>query len=80
MPLNSTKAKASISSSQARRKVIPKAKQPVVSRPAQSYLVVDTILPSHIVTDRSLFTTYTAGRKVFRTAFVDRGAETRHVR
>ena len=33
------------------------------------YLIVDCTLPSHIFNDRSLFTTYTPGRKVHRTAF-----------
>jgi hypothetical protein len=66
MSSNSTKMKAS-----SRRKVksIPKAKPLVVSGPVQPYLVVDTTLPSHIVTDRSLFTTYTAGRRVYHTTF-----------
>jgi hypothetical protein len=69
MPSNSTKAKASRSSSRRNIDSIPKAKPLApVSRPAQPYLVVDTTLPSHIVTDRSLFTVYTAGRKVYRTA------------
>jgi hypothetical protein len=70
MPSKSTKAKASNSSScrKVNSKSIPKAKLLAVSRSAQSYFVVDTTLPSHIVTNRSLFTTYAAGRKVYCTA------------
>ena len=33
------------------------------------FLVIDSTLPSHIFNDRSLFTTYTPGRRVHRTAF-----------
>ena len=71
MPSKSTKSHSSGSS--CRRKVNSppnlKAKPLAVSHPAQPYLVIDTTLPSHIVTDRFLFTTYTAGRRVYRTAF-----------
>ena len=68
MPSKSTKLTSSASS---RRKVnsVPKATPLPASRSAQPYLVVDTTLPSHIITDRSLFTTYTAGRRVYRTTF-----------
>jgi hypothetical protein len=38
-------------------------------RPAQSYVVVDVTLPSHIINDRSLFTTYMPKRQVHRNAF-----------
>jgi hypothetical protein len=69
MSSKSTKEKASRSSSRRKVSSIPKEKPLVASRPAQSYLVVDTTLPSHIIPDRSLFTTYTAGRQVYRTAF-----------
>jgi hypothetical protein len=71
MPFKSTKVTASQARSSSHRKAdsIPKAKPLAVSRPAQPFLVIDTTLPSHIVTDRSLFTMYTAGRKVYRTTF-----------
>jgi hypothetical protein len=45
----------------------PPKKTPSFSNP--NYLVIDTTLPSHIFNDRSLFTTYTPGSKVHRTAF-----------
>lgn len=35
----------------------------------QHYLVIDTTLPSHIFSDRSLFTTYVPSHKLHRTAF-----------
>ena len=47
---------------------IPKAMPLAASHPCQSYVVVDTTLPSHVINDHSLFTTYTPGRKVHRTA------------
>ena len=39
---------------------------------APQYFVVTTVLPSHLVNDRSLFTTYTPSHRVYQTAF---GAE-----
>ena len=69
MPSNSTKTNSFGSSSRRKANSIPKAKPLVASRPAQSYLVVDATLPSHIINNCSLFTTYMPGRKVHRTAF-----------
>lgn len=43
---------------------LPKMK-PSFSSP--HYLVIDTILPSHIFHDRSLFTTYAPSRKLHQT-------------
>jgi hypothetical protein len=71
MPSTSTKSKSSGSASRHKVKSVPKM-MPLAaseSRPIQSYVVVDAALPSHIVNDRSLFTTYTPGRKVHRTVF-----------
>ena len=42
---------------------------PLPARVTPPYFVLDTILPSHIVNDRSLFTTYTASNHVYRTSF-----------
>ena len=44
---------------------LPKMSKPSFSNP--HYLVVDTILPSHIFHDRSLFSTYAPSRKLHRT-------------
>ena len=33
------------------------------------HLVLDLLLPSHVISDRSLFTTYTSSRKLHRTVF-----------
>ena len=69
MPSKSAKPKSSAPSSGRKAHSIPKVKPPAASRPAQLYVVVDATLPSHIINDRSLFTSYTPGRKVHRTAF-----------
>jgi len=69
MPPNSTKLKASGSSSRRKANSIPKTKPLTASRPAQSYVVIDATLPSHTINDRSLFTTYTPLRRVHRSAF-----------
>ena len=69
MPSNSTKLKAPGSSSRRKANSIPKVKPLTASRPTQSYVVIDATLPSHIINDRSLFTTYTPSRRVHRTAF-----------
>ena len=63
MPLKSTKSKASQSSS---HRPLPKMK-PMVA--VSHYLVVDATLPSHVFSDRSLFTTYVPSRKSHQTAF-----------
>jgi hypothetical protein len=52
-------------SSSSRRK--PKSNLKPLPHP--HYLVVDTTLPSHIFSDRSLFTTYVPSRKSHRTVF-----------
>ena len=39
------------------------------TRTAPHHLVLDLSLPSHIINDRSLFTTYTPSRKLHRTIF-----------
>lgn len=64
MPSKSTKLTSSGSSSHQKANSIPKAKHP-----AQLYVVIDTTFPSHIINDRSLFTTYIPGRKVHYTVF-----------
>jgi len=69
MPSNSTKLKAPGSSSHPKANSIPKAKPLTASCPAQSYVVIDATLPSHIINDQSLFTTYMPSRWVYRTAF-----------
>jgi len=69
MPSNSTKLNVPGSSSRRKANSIPKAKPLTAFRPAQSYVVIDATLPSHIINDHSLFTSYTPGRKVHRTAF-----------
>ena len=69
MPSKSTKSKASGSSSHHKANSIPKANPLAASRPAQSYVVIDATLPSHIINNHSLFTTYIPGRKIHRTAF-----------
>ena len=62
---NSTKAKVSTCRSSTCRKSdsLPKMK------PHPHYLVVDTTLPSHIFSDRSLFMTYLPSSKLHRTVF-----------
>ena len=65
MPSKSTKLKTSGFSSNRKANPIPKAKLP---KPPH-YLVVDTTLPSHIFSDRSLFTTYVPLRRLHRTVF-----------
>ena len=64
----STKAKVSTGRSSNCRKPdsLPKTK-PLSEHPY--YLVVDTTLPSHIFSDRSLFTTYLPSSKLHRTVF-----------
>ena len=47
----------------------PKSSESPSHYPTQLYVVIDATLPSHVINDRSLFTTYTPGRKVHRTAF-----------
>jgi len=69
MPLKSTKPKSSAPSSGHKAHSIPKVKPLAASRPAQLYVVIDTTLPSHIINDRSLFTSYMPGRKVHCTTF-----------
>ena len=69
MPSKSVKSKASGSSSHNKANSIPKANPLEASRPAQSYVVIDATLPSHIINNHSLFTTYIPGRKIHRTAF-----------
>jgi hypothetical protein len=48
-----------------------KSKPPPLTRTTRAlqYFVVDTVLPSHVVNDRSLFTTYAPSKRVHRTAF-----------
>ena len=50
-----------------RRKPNPTSKPKSHATP--SYFVLDTIFPSHIVNDRSLFTSYTPSNRIYRTAF-----------
>jgi hypothetical protein len=45
---------------------LPKTKPPHAN---PHYLVVDTTIPFHIFSDRSLFTTYVPSRKLYRTVF-----------
>ena len=68
MPSKRTKSKASRTSELSRHKAnsIPKADP--AFRPSQSYVVIDTTLPSHVINDHSLFTTYTPGHNIYRTA------------
>ena len=65
MPSKSTKLKASGSASHHKANPIPKTKP--LEHP--HYLVVDNTLPSHIFSDRSLFTTYVPLRKSHKTVF-----------
>ena len=51
MPLNSTKFKDPGSSSHCKANSIPKVKPLTASCPAQSYVVIDATLPSHIIND-----------------------------
>ena len=71
MPLKSAKLKTSGSSSRNDTVPIPKARPPSHRKPLSHphYLVVDTTLPSHIFSDRSLFTTYTPSHKSHQTVF-----------
>jgi hypothetical protein len=69
MPSKSSKPQSSGSSCRRKANSIPKPLPVTASHSAQSYMVIDATLPSHIINDRSLFTTYTPGRKVHRTAF-----------
>jgi hypothetical protein len=62
----STKAKAPRSSTRRKANSLPKTKPPSEHH---HYLVVDTTLPSHIFSDRSLFTTYIPSRQLHRTVF-----------
>jgi hypothetical protein len=50
---------------------LPKSKPraPPLTRTTLQYFVVDTVLPLHVVNDRSLFTTYAPSKRVHRTAF-----------
>ena len=54
-----------------RRKPNPASKPnpPLPARATPSYFVLDTTFPTHIVNDRSLFTTYTPSNRVYRTTF-----------
>ena len=65
MPSKSTQSKASRSASRHKANTIPKTK--LLEHP--HYLVVNTTLPSHIFSDRSLFTTYVPSRKSHKTVF-----------
>ena len=65
MPPKSTKLKASGFSSNCKANPIPKARLPKHPH----YLVVDTTLPSHIFSNRSLFTTYVPLHRLHRTVF-----------
>ena len=69
MPLNSTKLNVPGSSSCHKANSIPKAKPLTASCPAQSYVVIDATLPSHIINDCLLFMLYMPGCKVHCTAF-----------
>lgn len=74
MPSKSAKPKTSGSSGSSSRNItkpIPKARPPSHRKPLSHphYLVVDTTLPSHIFSDRSLFTTYAPSRKSHQTVF-----------
>jgi hypothetical protein len=42
---------------------------PKILRSTPQYFIIDTVLPSHVVNDRSLFTTYAPSNRVHRTAF-----------
>ena len=68
MPSKSSRTRniAEQPSSHHKRNFIPKAKSLAGSHP---YLVVDATLPSHVINDRSLFTTYTPRRNIYRTVY-----------
>ena len=68
MPSKSSKLKASGSSSPHMSNSLPKTKPPLAFDNPH-YLVVDATLPSHIYSDRSLFTTYVPSRKLHQTVF-----------
>lgn len=44
-------------------------KPPSTACRTSQYFIIDTLLPSHVVNDRSLFTTYMPSNRVYRTAF-----------
>jgi hypothetical protein len=62
------KEKPVLPSSHRKLNSLPKMK-PTLASEHPHYLVVDTTLPSHIFSNRSLFTTYVPSRKLHRTAF-----------
>ncbi|KDR80449.1 hypothetical protein GALMADRAFT_136933 [Galerina marginata CBS 339.88] len=66
---SSTKSSTTKPEPSSRRK--PKTTSPLTgtARTSPCHLVVDLSLPSHIINDRSLFTTYTPSRQVHRTVF-----------
>jgi hypothetical protein len=66
MPSKSTNSKASRSSSRRKANSLPKTKSMSES---EHYLVVDSTLPSHVFSNRSLFTTYVPSRQLHQTVF-----------
>ena len=50
-------------------KLQPKSKPQPTTCTTPQYFIIDTVLPSHVVNDCSIFTTYTPSKRVHRTAF-----------
>lgn len=56
-------------SSRHKGKSVLRPKPPFTTRMTPQYFIIDTVLPSHVVNDRSLFTTYVPSNRVHQMAF-----------